>query len=254
MKFRHSCTVPKEYSTDVAAHLRPWIAQITTARSSGETIVVKEPDHAVTLMLRTAPDREPLLLAIGPRTKALYHEALPGQSCLKLRLHPGAARQLLHRSVSDLVDRVVPLTDLPGAASRLAELPGDPGRLAASLLAGAPAAPDRSGALVRRAAEMLPTGDVRTSAQRLHVSERHLRNLFVRAVGLPPKRFARIGRVRTVLELGSTRPWSELALAAGFYDQSHMAAEFRAHMSIPPTAFFAGEVAPNTACRGDAAP
>lgn len=240
----------KEHSINVAAHLRPWIAKITTARSGGDTIVVEEPDHATTLMLRTAPGHEPLLLAIGPRTRALYHEAMPGQSCLKIRLHPGAAQQLLHRSVKDLVDQVVPLTDLPGPASQL----GDPGLLAESLLAGAPAVPDSRGTLVRRAADMLPTSDVRTSARRLHVSERHLRNLFVRAVGLPPKRFARIGRVRTVLELGPTRPWSALALAAGFYDQSHMTAEFRTHMSVPPTAFFAGDFTPNLQCRAEPAP
>jgi AraC-like DNA-binding protein len=254
MKFRHSCNVSEEHATDVAVRMRPWIAQITKARSGGDAIVVKEPDHAITLTLRTAADQEPLLLVAGPRTRALYHEAMPGQSCLKVRLHPGAARQLLHRSIEDLVDRVVPLAGLPGPASRPVEWPADPGSLAESLLAGAPPVPDDRGALVRRAADLLPTSDVRTSARRLHISERHLRNLFVREVGLPPKRFARIGRVRTVLELGTARPLSELAIAAGFYDHSHMTAEFRTHMDVPPAAFFAGEFTPTTRCGGEPAP
>jgi AraC-like DNA-binding protein len=36
--------------------------------------------------------------------------------------------------------------------------------------------------------------------------------------------------------------WSHLAEATGYYDQSHLTAEFRAMMGVPPTAFFAGRL------------
>jgi AraC-like DNA-binding protein len=122
--------------------------------------------------------------------------------------------------------------------------------LVTALIAGAPTGTDTNGDLLGRAARMLATTDVGTSAKRLHVSERHLRNLFVDAVGMPPKRFARIDRVRTILEQGTSRPWSELALAAGYYDHSHMTAEFRTLMGVPPTQYFSGQVSPNIRCQG----
>ncbi|MEH0421655.1 hypothetical protein QA861_30530 [Streptomyces sp. B21-083] len=50
---------------------------------------------------------------------------------------------------------------------------------------------------------------------------------------MSPEHFARIGRVRTVLAAGAGR-WSEIAATAGYYDQSHMTAEFRHLMGVPP--------------------
>ncbi|MEV1178938.1 helix-turn-helix domain-containing protein, partial [Nonomuraea sp. NPDC049784] len=75
-------------------------------------------------------------------------------------------------------------------------------------------------------------------ARRLAVSERHLRGLFSDGVGVPPKRFERITRVRKVLAGGRASSWA----TAGYYDQSHMTAEFRAMMGVTPGAFFAGRL------------
>lgn len=250
MKFRHSRGVLEERSIDVAAELSPWISEITTSQASTDTMVLDKPDHATTLALRSAPGEKPQLIVMGPRTRALYYTGGPGPSCLKARLQPGRAKLLLGRSVRDLVDQVVPLSDLWDSSEFLADLWDDPDLFAKALVAGAPIGPDTHGDLVRRAAGMLSTSDVQTSAKRLHVSERHLRNLFVGGVGMPPKRYARIDRVRTILEQGTTRPWSELALAAGYYDHAHMTAEFRAIMGVPPTAFFSGAVSPNIHCEG----
>lgn len=79
-------------------------------------------------------------------------------------------------------------------------------------------------------------------ARRLAVSERHMRDVVRDGIGVPPKRFERIERVRRVLARGraNTARWAQLAATAGFYDQSHMAAEFRTLMGVPPLAFFAG--------------
>jgi AraC-like DNA-binding protein len=51
-----------------------------------------------------------------------------------------------------------------------------------------------------------------------------------------------------VLAHAETRPWSELAIEAGYYDHSHMTAEFRSIMGVPPTAFLRGELPPTTQC------
>lgn len=68
-------------------------------------------------------------------------------------------------------------------------------------------------------------------ASSLGVSERHLRNVFIRAVGLSPKRYARIVRLTEtvrVLDAGYRYGHARLALSAGYYDQSHMIDEFQA--------------------------
>ncbi|MFC4565890.1 helix-turn-helix domain-containing protein [Nocardiopsis mangrovi] len=232
----------------VAPELRPWISEITALHADADTVVVDEPDHATTLTLRSAPGESPRLVVMGPRTRALYFTGAPGPSCLKVRVRPGRARRLLGRSLRGLVDQVVPLSELWGSADPLAGLPADPDAFARALVAAARGGPDVRGDLVGEAAGMVSAAGVRTSADRLHISERHLRTLFADGVGVAPKRFARIDRVRTVLEHGTTRPWSELALAAGYADHSHMTAEFRSLMGVPPTVFFAGGVSPDVHC------
>lgn len=73
----------------------------------------------------------------------------------------------------------------------------------------------------------------------MHISERRLHTLFTTGTGLSPKHFARIVRIRTVLGADAGQ-WSDIAAAAGYYDQSHMTAEFRHFMGVPPAAFTAG--------------
>ncbi|NUR88365.1 MAG: helix-turn-helix domain-containing protein, partial [Nonomuraea sp.] len=75
-------------------------------------------------------------------------------------------------------------------------------------------------------------------ARRLGLSERGLRDLFAAGVGVSPKRFAGLRRVRALM--AADGPLADRASALGYYDQSHMAAEFRAVMGVPPGAFLAG--------------
>ncbi len=104
--------------------------------------------------------------------------------------------------------------------------------------------------LVREATMLSSAGTdgVAAAARRLHVSERHLRNLFIEGVGLSPKHFARIDRVRTVLDYAPLRPWADLAAEAGYYDQAHLTGEFRRVMGVPPAAFRRGELPAPTPC------
>jgi hypothetical protein len=67
-------------------------------------------------------------------------------------------------------------------------------------------------------------------------------------VGLPPKTYARIERVRSVLARFSERDFARLAAELGYYDQSHLTNEFRAVMGVPPAAFADGQRLPPTPC------
>jgi|GEM_PF-1316420 len=67
-------------------------------------------------------------------------------------------------------------------------------------------------------------------SENLGVSDRHLRSVFKKTVGLSPKRYARIVRltetVRAV-DKGFAHGWAQLAITSGYYDQSHMIDDFQ---------------------------
>lgn len=246
--------------------LRPWIADVALMRPDGARPVVHLPDAATALVYRRTGDRDGDLRVVGPRSRATYNPGKDLPMCVRARLRPGAARPLLGVPAVELRDRAVPLTDLWGDRAarledRLNELAGPDAILRAiehALLDGLHGGPDGGadgGAdardlLLREAVESLSTTGERVAAlaRRLSVSERHLRDLFTDRVGLPPKRFARIQRVRTVLARAGSAQWAGLASDTGYYDQSHMTADFHALMGVSPAAFRAGRLPASTPC------
>lgn len=77
-------------------------------------------------------------------------------------------------------------------------------------------------------------------ARQLEVSRKHLDAMFRRALGLPPKRLARLvrfSRALTVLSSGGAGSLAELAHACGYYDQAHLNRDFRAFAGEAPLAF-----------------
>ncbi|MEV5612372.1 AraC family transcriptional regulator [Streptomyces sp. NPDC052225] len=263
------------------AALRPWISDIgvTEPTPEGPRSAAHMPDTAVRLVLRTLPDGGSDAIVVGPRTRAVYSTGKRLPLCLDLRIRPGAARPLLGMPARDVVGRMVPLAELPGpttttVAHALAEL-GDDATEDEALAALARVLPraftssapvDRSHeALLRAAVDALSAhpdrpraATVTEVARELAVSERQLRNLFTDGVGLSPKHFARIERARQLLAEAAEReparvPWAGLAQATGYYDQSHMAAEFRALFGVAPTAFVTGRLPAATPCTAGAA-
>ncbi|MFD4656369.1 helix-turn-helix domain-containing protein [Kitasatospora sp. NPDC058444] len=214
-----------------------WVAGIDVATAAGSA-AVDVPDHATTLIVRT--DRRELIV-MGPRTRAAYHVAAPGQSCVRIRMRPGRAQTLLGRSLNGLADGVLPLRELPGLD--IDRLAADPVAALEEAVADRPEPSER----LEEAARLLADTTVSTTAARLHISERRLHTLFTDATGLAPKHFARLDRVRTVLAADAGR-WADIAATAGYYDQSHMTAEFRHFMGVPPAAFTAGRRPAATSC------
>jgi AraC-like DNA-binding protein len=240
--------------------LRDWVRGISVAAvdpDGGTRTVVDSPDHATTLALRTTAGDA---VVMGPRTRALYHPAEPGPSCVRIRLQPGRARLVLGAAPQRLVNWVVPLADLWGEPGRrLAAALADLGEQAAldqlqemllSRLATRRPGELHQSDLVHAASAVLSTGAerVRDTAWQLKISERQLRTLFAETVGVSPKHFARIDRVRTVLARVRDTRGAQLAADAGYYDQSHMSAEFREVMGVRPGAFIAGRLPAATAC------
>ncbi|MFI1504182.1 helix-turn-helix domain-containing protein [Streptomyces sp. NPDC020597] len=243
--------------------LHTWIdgIQDVVVDRAPEDAYTHVPDTATKVVVRVAGNGRRDALIVGPRTRATYH-ADPDErlvSCTQLRLAPGAVGPLLGVPAGALVGRAVPADDLPAPAARrlVRELTvGEPQDITARLadLLPPPVHGPRE-RLLRAAVDALSTrpdrapAAVRDVARELAVSERQLRTLFAVGVGVSPKHYARIDRVRHLLTHAASAPWAQLAADAGYYDQSHMTADFRSLMGVPPTAFFTGRLPRATPCR-----
>ncbi|MEU7630096.1 helix-turn-helix domain-containing protein [Nocardia sp. NPDC049220] len=273
-----------ETSEPAPESLRPWLSElgrIPTLFDLSEPFT-HIPQTSTTIVLRDEQRGPRAALVVGPQTKAIYSRASTPAGCVRLRLAPGAIRSLLGVPAALLTDRVVRLEDLPGPAADLATV----------LIAVAPdeVLPYLEGVLphritddaVQRAERSLlgsavaaittdPALPVPALAARLSVSERQLRNLFTNGIGVSPKHFARIDRVRRVLShagdsssadsTGTADYYkrstvriprislAQLATDNGYYDQSHLSADFRTLMGVPPSRFFRGQLPTPTPCR-----
>ncbi|WP_329002491.1 helix-turn-helix transcriptional regulator [Kribbella sp. NBC_00709] len=237
--------------------LDPWIETVTL-KPATTPITVLAPDPATTVVWRMTRAGESDVLIAGPRTQAAYHETKDLPVCVRLRIRPGRVTALLGTPADELVDRTVPLEDLVGRrAQHLAEhLVADRHRPAKAVealrgfLVGQlpPRLPGRLDLVTNAVAGLAPPAEgmpaprrVSDTAAGLGVSERYLRRVFREDVGVSPKHFARMARVRSLIDQAG-RPWAETAAYAGYTDQSHLIADFRSLMRVTPKAFAAGKV------------
>jgi transcriptional regulator GlxA family with amidase domain len=78
---------------------------------------------------------------------------------------------------------------------------------------------------------------MQTVADSLAVSTRQLERLYQTEVGLPPKRFARMMRVRkarAILKQNDFQTLADVAYAHGYYDQPHFIREFKSVVGMTP--------------------
>jgi AraC-like DNA-binding protein len=81
---------------------------------------------------------------------------------------------------------------------------------------------------------------VRELSDAMGVSQSHLSTQFKRIAGVPPKQLARCYRFANVLrsvDPKKTADWTQIAHAAGFYDQSHFNRDFAAFTGFSPTRY-----------------
>lgn len=100
--------------------------------------------------------------------------------------------------------------------------------------------PPRGAELVRHACGLLRrsrTEDaVRATAKQLAVSERHLRRLMDRHVGIGPAEYVRLSRFISALHQMAApgRTLTQIAHAVGYYDQAHFCRDFRSFSAMTP--------------------
>lgn len=81
---------------------------------------------------------------------------------------------------------------------------------------------------------------VKQVVDQIALSSTHFIQIFREDVGMTPKQFYRVQRFQNTLKLITHQKqenWADVALAGGYYDQSHFINEFRRFASITPTAY-----------------
>jgi transcriptional regulator GlxA family with amidase domain len=160
-----------------------------------------------------------------------------------IRFRPGSVTRWFDIDMKRTADREAPLERLIGRAetraltARLAAAPTG-GQLAKLAAAWLDARPVRSGvpgdSVARAGVRLLIASRGRTRiaalAAALAVTTRRLERGFARNVGLRPKLFARIVRLHAALALLAAEERVDAvdwALASGYFDQAHLARDFR---------------------------
>lgn len=185
---------------------------------------------------------------VGPMTRAEVVRLSKGTRLFGVRFRPGAAALFLDARADELGDRDAPLEDVVKAeTARLTDgvfaARDDAGRIAAveRFLAQANVRQRAEDSRLRHAVNTLcrsyGSASVRDVAMAVRLSDRQLERLFLERVGLGPKLFARVMRLQRAVELGSnavTSSQAELALHAGYADESHLLRDFRALAGLSP--------------------
>ena len=242
-------TVPPAMST---TSFRSRCASLRVDERDHDTLGVVIPRPEILLVVRFAPftRRGFEVHALGLRERVSRKLVRGRQRIVTARLPLGAQEAVLGVSAAALAGRAVPLEELWGdaASRRLFERLGD-ARTSLDTAAILDRAIDERLTLARgprahaelavRAASRLAIASVSEVATALRVSERNLRRVFRDTVGVGPKTFARLERFRRALDAARAQEaprWAVIALDAGYYDQAHLIAEFRAIAGVTPQA------------------
>lgn len=247
--------------------LRPFVAALWASNETeGPELPVERervlPTGAMHLVFRLSA--EPLRLfddSEAPVARAVGHAIIGGAraTCyvrdvssparsVGAMLHPGTARPLFGGSAMELSGTHTRLEDAWGCAAsvareRLLELPSLEQQLdffEALLVARLPRVRGLHPAVAEALGKLAHAETVRQVVEESGYSHRRFISLFADAVGLTPKRYARVLRFQRVLaQLAAAPriPLSHIALAAGYSDQAHLNRDFHAMAGMSPTRY-----------------
>jgi AraC-like DNA-binding protein len=185
----------------------------------------------------------------GTYSAAFVVDAAQHAAMMGVHFRPGGAPPVLGVPSAALTEAHVDLADLWGETAarelreRLCGTPTPEARfrvLEHALLGRLPAGRRVHPAVQMALARFGPDGcgsSVGDVSRESGLSHRRLLTLFSRDVGLSPKRFCRIlryQRVHAAAQRTGRIDWTDLALSCGFYDQAHLANEFRRLSGLTP--------------------
>ena len=199
-----------------------------------------------------APSPQPRAIFAGQVTRPLVLQSAGEAGVVGVRFRPAGARAFLGMPMRHATDHRIALADL--FTSDGAALPGDiaaahgdedRARIAEAFVLQRiahhahqdDAIAQRSAAAIEARAGSIAMEELVAEAG---IGRRQLERRFGDAVGIGPALLAAIFRFRSVfdvIERDGSRPWTDAAIAAGYYDQSHFIREFRRFVGCTPSEF-----------------
>lgn len=186
----------------------------------------------------------------GPRTYYRYDfEVVGALKTFTAQLQPAAAARLFQVDPVSLVDNFIPVTLPDGLLQTLQKAPNwaamaPPSDDWLQSLANGKSCTDPVAQQANRLRKMNGTIPVQELADGAGLSLRHFQRRFRQLTGLNPKHYARICRVGYAIHRKELEPevsWTELALDAGYADQSHFIRDFKALTGNVPSEFLRGQ-------------
>ena len=193
-------------------------------------------------------DRYHGLRAIGAMTMQRHFHFPQGAYLTGVRFRPGMAGTFLGVSPAELTDTSAPLEDLwPRRARELKRRLDDALSIQDAihiLLAHLPM-PDSAPTPTQQAIEALAiangNADLDFAARQANLSLRQFRRRCLEESGLTPKRLCRVLRFRHACQIAGEVDrlnWSDIALEAEYFDQSHLIRDFHEFTGHSPMAVF----------------
>lgn len=218
-------------------------------------------DEPLVLLAHPDPRQPPgdfgtLLGGLHSAPALISHDG--AQSGLQVALRPSGARALLGLPAGELAGLDVPADTVLGGVcaelrARALAAPGWPGRFAIldeillRRLAGAAGTPPEVRFAWRQLLHTGGTARISDLAAETGWSGRHLTSRFRAEIGLTPKAAARVIRFDRARHLLITKAadsgyrLADLAVTCGYFDQAHLAREFRALAGCPPSQWITEE-------------
>jgi AraC-like DNA-binding protein len=184
----------------------------------------------------------------GIRSAYYVKDVAPVACTVGASLRPGACEALFGVPASELSGRHVALEDLWGSDGRVIgerlQEAGDLEQrlqvLESLLVKRVPRVSGIHPAIAHALGRLSTNMKIGEIVEETGYSHRHFVQLFHRSVGLSPRAYARLLRFQKTLRQGidETRGrWIDVALEAGYADQSHFNREFRERTGISPTEY-----------------
>jgi len=189
------------------------------------------------------PVRQPAAFLAGTLSRPWIVQAPSRVATIGVRFRPGGVTALFGGSLAGTADREVPLDELPDGIADLAAAIRRARRTAARLRAaeawlvaraaarGGCVPPTACAPAVRAIHRLRGRVSVDRLAEVVATPRRRLERLFRRETALSPKQYIRIVRLNALLrslEGPARERLVDLAIDAGYFDQAHMARDFKA--------------------------
>jgi AraC-like DNA-binding protein len=218
-----------------AAALRPWVECFWTRRDDAPVPEYRVlPDGCADLVFDLSGGEHSV---VGTMTKPLVIPPTDASDMFGVRFRPGCAAAFLRIPLAEVTDARVPLIDVWTNWDGRIDVPS----LEAELLRRLE--PERDRRVDAAIARLVASGGslrIDDVAREIGISRQHLARQFAHHVGITPKAFARVLRFRRVLDAIAERvdvDWADAAAEHGYYDQSHLIADFRELAGTTPDAF-----------------